>query len=429
MKIKRFFAPDIRQAMRLVREEQGPDAVILSNRRVDGGVEIVAAIDYDERLLSAPAAAAAAAAAIAAEPARSPGPGSITESMPASIQASIQASPREATRVLASHAAPQHGATARAMQDPALTEMKSELAMLRRMLEGQLSSLAWGSFARGEPRRVELIERLMRFGMTAAQCRALSEAVSGDEADVDTLWQRALEVITRGLPVRERDLLTDGGVVALVGPTGAGKTTTAAKLAARCALRHGKRHVALISMDSYRVGAYEQLRTYGRILDVPVYTADSREELHGVLADLAGRHLVLIDTSGMSQFDSGLARQVEILDKRDFDKQVLLLLPATSRRSGLDDVAAAFAAFEPDAGVVTKIDETNCLGGALSAAVTHQLPLAYLCDGQRVPEDLHPAVAGELVARAVHIMNRSGSRIDEDLLTLSFGKEIANAHF
>lgn len=422
MKIKRFFAPDIRQAMRLVREEQGPDAVILSNRRVDGGVEIVAAIDYDERLLSAPAAAsAAAAAAIAAMPADA-----VQESVAKPARASALPSPPAPS----SATAPQHTAAAgRWTQDPALTEMKSELALLRRMLEGQLSSLAWGSFARGEPRRVELIERLMRFGMTAAQCRAVTEAVVTDEADVDTLWQRALEVVTRGLPVWERDLLADGGVVALVGPTGAGKTTTAAKLAARCALRHGKRHVALVSMDSYRVGAYEQLRTYGRILDVPVYTADSREELHGVLADLADRHLVLIDTSGMSQFDSGLARQVEILDKRDFGKQVLLLLPATSRRSGLDDVAAAFAAFAPDAGVVTKIDETNCLGGVLSAAVTHQLPLAYLCDGQRVPEDLHPAVAGDLVARAVHIMNRSGSRIDEDLLTLSLGKEIANAHF
>jgi flagellar biosynthesis protein FlhF len=308
-------------------------------------------------------------------------------------------------------------------------EMKSELQTLRCMLEEQLSSLAWGSFARGEPRRVELIQRLMRFGMTAAQCRSIADAVAVDDADVDTLWSRSREVIARGLPLYQRDPMQEGGIIALVGPTGAGKTTTVAKLAAHYALRHGKRHVALVTIDNYRVGAHEQLRSYGRILDVPVRTADSRDELRSVLDDLADRSLVLIDTSGMSQHDSGLARQAELLDKAGLRKQVMLLLPATSRLSGLDDVITAFSPFAPDACIPTKVDETTCLGGVLSAAVTHQLPLAYVSDGQRVPEDLHPACAEDLVARAAHIMNRMGPRIDEDLVTLSFGKEIANANF
>lgn len=412
MKIKRFFAPDIRQAMRMVRDEQGPDAVILSNKRVDGGVEIVAAIDYDERMMTEY---------------------SLTATQPAQAPAQPVVLPEQRRPVSTQHAAVAGAAGATNTNayrgEPALMEMKSELRTLRAMLEGQLSSLAWGSFARGEPRRVELIQRLMRFGMTAAQCRSIADTVANDDADIETLWSRARAVIARGLPLYGRDPIQEGGIIALVGPTGAGKTTTVAKLAAHYALHHGKRHVALVTIDNYRVGAHEQLRSYGRILDVPVRTADSRDDLRSVLDDLADRSLVLIDTSGMSQHDSGLARQAELLDKVDLRKQVMLLLPATSRLSGLDDVIESFSPFAPDACIPTKVDETTCLGGVLSAAVTHQLPLAYISDGQRVPEDLHAASAEDLVTRAAHIMNRMGPRIDEDLLTLSFGKEIANANF
>lgn len=415
MKIKRFFAPDIRQAMRMVRDEQGPDAVILSNKRVDGGVEIVAAIDYDERALSptaiAQAQAASAAPRIEAQPVRTPAVSERTAE-PVSARAAEPAPVRE--RLWSG--------------EPTLLEMKNELHTLRRMLEGQLSGLAWGAFVRGEPRRVELIERLLRFGMSAAQSRAIVEAAMTDEADVETGWHRALDMIARGVPLYRRDPMADGGTVALVGPTGAGKTTTAAKLAANYALRHGQRQVAMISMDSYRIGGWEQLRAYGRLLDVPVRTADTREELQRALEEFSDRSLVLIDTGGMNQRDGGLERQVEILDKSALRTEVMLLLPATCRQSGLGEVIDAFSAFAPDAGIVTKVDETTCLGGVLSAAATHQLPLAWISDGQRVPEDLHPAQAPDLVARATHIMNRTGPRIDEDLVSLSFGREIANAH-
>jgi flagellar biosynthesis protein FlhF len=428
MKIKRFFAPDIRQAMRMVRDEQGPDAVILSNKRVDGGVEIVAAIDYDERALS-PAALAQAQAQVQAQ----------TQAQPRTQAASI--APRaEAPLVrdsLPPSARPQESVSAPEPApvrerlwsgEPTLLEMKNELHTLRRMLEGQLSGLAWGAFVRGEPRRVELIERLLRFGMSAAQSRSIVEAVMNDEADVETGWHRALDMIARGVPLYRRDPMADGGTIALVGPTGAGKTTTAAKLAANYALRHGQRQVAMISMDSYRIGGWEQLRAYGRLLDVPVRTADTREELQQALDEFSDRSLVLIDTGGVNQRDGGLERQIGILDKSALRAEVMLLLPANCRQSGLGEVIDAFSAFAPDAGIVTKVDETTCLGGVLSAAATHQLPLAWISDGQRVPEDLHPAQASDLVARATHIMNRTGPRIDEDLVSLSFGREIATAH-
>jgi flagellar biosynthesis protein FlhF len=402
MKIKRFFAPDIRQAMRMVREEQGPDAVILSNKRVDGGVEIVAAIDYDERALSP--ASIAQAPAVSATPRIQPQP-------PVSAAAAQVAEPRD-----------------RMWQgEPTLLEMRNELNTLRRMLEGQLSGMAMGAFLRGDPRRVELTERLLRFGMSVAQCRSIVESVMSGQGDIDMAWHLALDRIAAGVPIYEKNCISEGGVVALVGPTGAGKTTTAAKLAANYSLRHGSRQVAMISMDSYRIGGWDQLRAYGRLLDIPVRTADSHEELHQALEEFSDRSLVLIDTGGMSQRDGGLQRQVDILDKNRMGKQVMLLLPATCRQSGLGDVIESFAAFSPDGCIVTKVDETTCLGGVLSAAVTHQLPIAWMSDGQRVPEDLHLANAPELVARATHIMNRTGPRIDEDLVSLSFGREIANA--
>lgn len=428
MKIKRYFAPDVRQAMRLVREEQGPDAVILSNKRVDGGVEIVAAVDYDETALleqvrdGRAASAQAAARAIAQQAEAAPAISAASRrAAHGGVAAPVPGSPAAAAPILP-------GAGERRGGEPTMVEMRRELQTLRRMLEGQLSSLAWGSFARGEPRRVELVQRLMQFGMTAAQSRSLVENVVTDDADVEVLWQRALEAIARALPVYGKDLLEAGGVVTVVGPTGAGKTTTVAKLAAHHALRHGKHDVALVTIDDYRVGAYEQLRTYGRLLDVPVRIASSGAELRAIVDDLADRRLVLIDTSGVSQHDAQLARQAELLERSELDRKTLLVLPATARQSGLDAVASAFAIFAPDACVVTKVDECTCLGGALSVAVRQQLPIAWLSDGQRVPEDLRVAGADDLVARAVQIMTRMGPLINEDLVTLSFGREIANAH-
>lgn len=405
MKIRRFFAPDIRQAMRMVREAQGPDAVILSNRRVEGGVEIVAAIDYDERALSPGRAGAVPR----------PEPMAASRPEPSSVAAALS---RE----------PEPSAGPSRQTEPGLQAMRDELNTLRRMLEGKLSSLAWNTFTQGEPRRVELIERLLRFGLSAAQSRVLVDAAMGDGVDVESAWQRALEQIRAGVPVWPRRLLDEGGTVALVGPSGAGKTTTAAKLAAQFALRHGATEVAMVSTDSARIGGWEQLRAFGRLLDVSVRTADSDEALGAVLDELADRRLILIDTGGPARGgDDSLSRD-NFLDRWALDLSVMLVLPATCRQSGLHQVIDAFSALSPDAAIITRVDETTCLGSVLGVATASQLPLAWIADGQRVPDDLHPAEAGDLVARATHIMNRTGPRIDEDLVTLKFGREIANAN-
>jgi flagellar biosynthesis protein FlhF len=418
MKIKRFFAPDIRQAIRLVREEQGPDAVILSNSRVNGGIEIVAAVDYDETVFRAVKAEITGARPVEAAPA------------PAAAPARKN---KETARTAAPAAARANDPAAEAAgniwsQEPTLIELRAELGRMRLMMENQLSSLAWGNFARSEPLAVELIQRLMRFGLTAAQSRRLVDGLGPLSGGVEELWQRALAVLSDRIPLYGRDILASGGIVALVGPTGVGKTTTAAKLAAHYALRHGSRQVALITIDNYRVGAYEQLRTYGRLLDVPVKTADSRDELRRVLDDLCDRRLILIDTTGMGQHDSGLRQQAEMLDQAQANLKTLLLFSATTRLSGLEDVARAFGVFRPDGCILTKLDESTCPGGAVSVAMNQGLPIAYYSDGQRVPEDLHPARAGALIEKGVATLRNSESFINEDLLALSFGKEVANAY-
>lgn len=432
MNIKRFFAPDIRQAIRKVREEQGPDAVILSNTRVNGGVEIVAAVDYDETMFGTqfdqPGSGREQAPQVTAE-ARSES-GSETGSEPRNEPA--RHTPREQYGPEGGES-PQQGRSGSISgniwsQEPTLLEMRAELNSLRRMLESQLSSLAWGDFVRHEPLRVELVQRLLQFGLTAAQAKEIAQAVTMNQ-DVEKMWHHCLALVANRIPIYEHDVLNDGGIVALVGPTGVGKTTTAAKLAARYALRHGSRHVALVTIDNHRVGAYEQLRTYGRILDVPVKVAGTREELRKVLQDLCDRRLVLIDTAGMGQHDSSLARQAEVLDRDDMSKKCLLLLSATTRQSGMTDVVDAFRVFDPDGCVLTKTDEATCLGGALSVSMQHELPIAYISDGQRVPEDLHTARAHGLVTKGVDIMNKAGSAINDDLVALSFGKEVANACF
>ncbi len=486
MIIKRYFAPNIRQAIRKVREEQGPDAVILSNQKVRGGVEIVAAVDYDESVLhraAAPVTASGTASGIAAAAGDSPsgdlsgtgartGTGTGTGTGVGSARKRDAAAGRrdagggvgpdphmnpdmnpgmnldmnwggDGVGETGSRAGGDHGERhgqaggrkgRRApeivwSQEPTLVEMRSELQQLRHMLEHQLSGLAWGELARRSPRRAELIQQLMKLGLGSTLCRELAAAVPDGGEEGEQLWQQALALLTGRLVTAAEDLLETGGVVALVGPTGVGKTTTVAKLAARYALRYGKRHVAMVTIDNYRVGAYEQLRTYGRILDIPVRLADNHEELMDILDDFCDRSLVLIDTVGMSQHDHNLLQQKTLLDGNGNKMKKILLLAATSRLSGVEDVIRSFSIFDPQGCIITKLDESTSLGGVLDGCIRHSLPVAYVCDGQRVPEDIHPARPVTLVSRGVEIMARAGDKIEDELMPMGLGREVAHACF
>ncbi|MBD9368286.1 flagellar biosynthesis protein FlhF [Xanthomonas sp. XNM01] len=462
MKIKRFVAPDMRTALRQVREEHGADAVILSNRRTSEGVEIVAASNYDEdavqrALIEANRAAAEtqrAAQAAAAAPVRPAAPEAGMAALPASLQAAAAAPPVPAAGVAAADipaALPENEAgftgnafaallaNAQAAQasearaavaslqaqadadveraaaeraaapalaavpalptansDAQLDQMRDELAQMRQMIEREMHRLT-DERLRGSPVRLQAMELMDDYGFDAGITRDVVLQLPADTAEHRGRGLM-LGLISRRLPVCPVDPLSQGGVIALVGPTGAGKTTTIAKLAARYAAEHGARNIALVTTDTARIGGREQLYSYGRQLGVAVHEADSDAALIQLLQRLQDYKLVLVDTAGMGQRDRALASQLNWL-RAAREVRTLLVLPANSHYADLDEVVRRFGGANPQGVVLTKLDETGRLGSALSVVVDHQLPLTWVTDGQHVPDDLHRANAASIVLR------------------------------
>lgn len=442
MKIKRFVAQDMRSALRMVREEQGPNAVILSNRRTDEGIEVVAAIDYDDALVQQALHAAAKASAAKAEalppaaalvtpsispsalPAREltlpPGlpladPISTARSAASNTAHALQAVHLERSAPRTPGVAPTN-ATAEAVsmspapvpmtalptlatlniEPPHMTEMRREMAALRANLQSELEKLSEHRL-RLSPVRAAALEELRDYGCDDAFARSLVERIPSD-TDPKRARGMLLGLLSKSLPIADDDLLQDGGIVALVGPTGVGKTTTLAKLAARYAARHSARDVALVTTDSFRIGAREQLFNYGRLLGMPVIEVAEPGKLEEALDKLVDYRLVLVDTAGLSHRDNALNLQLNALAALPHVNSYLVL-PAHAQGCDLDDMVQRFAAAKPRGAILSKIDETRRLGNALSACVRHQLPIAWTTDGQRVPEDLQRAEAHRLALR------------------------------
>jgi flagellar biosynthesis protein FlhF len=389
MKIKRYFAPDIRQAIRKVREDQGPDAVILSNRSVDGGVEIVAAVDYEAFVADL-------------------GNNGSSSNVPAKqVRAEGSATPARARR---EQAFDEVMSDTTAVDDlgpgDSIADVGRELKTLRGMLEHQLSGLAWGELGRRHPQRMLLIRRLRELGLGAALAQKIASEIP-EQPDSERAWRQALALLAHYLPVTNDDILSHGGVVALVGPTGVGKTTSVAKLAARYLLRHGPKSVALITADDQRIGAHEQLKIYGQILDIPVRVARDHATLQAALSELRAHRLILIDTAGMSQRDVRLAEQLSMVRSGSPAVKLFLVLAANAQIAALEETVAAFGAVDLQGAIITKADETSSLGGVLSVLSSHGLPVAYVSEGQRVPEDLIPARSHSLVSRCVAVMQQT----------------------
>lgn len=422
MKIKRFVAPDMRQAMREVREEQGPEAVILSTRRLDEGIEVVAAIDYDESLVreavrhGAPFTAALAEAEAASKPrVAETAPAALLTRPPVAVAVPPPLSPANDMPVM-------RPLMEQAAQDTA--QMRSELGSLREMLEMQLSSLAWNDMERRQPLRARVLREMTRLGIEADVARALVAELP-DQISAEQARYLPLGMLSRSLTVSGRDLCgDDSGVIALVGPTGVGKTTTIAKLAARAVMRHGAEKVALVSTDHYRIGAAAQLEHYGRLLGARVYPAYDAASLRKVLEMLRGSHTVLIDTAGVAGSDPRLTQQLDILADAS-GLRACLVLAANAQSQALDEAVRAYLPLKPHACILTKLDEAPALGGALSVLIRHRLPLDYTTDGQRVPEDIATADARVLVCRAAQSLKSPAP--DDGMMAERFGLAVASA--
>ncbi|KJY83067.1 flagellar biosynthesis regulator FlhF [Vibrio galatheae] len=475
MKIKRFFAKDMRTALLQVKGELGDDAVIMSNKKVAGGVEIVAAVDGSEgatrqsgnynsnprhnNTRQAPASIPTPSQRALDEDkvslqSQADSGRSMTKRFanmlkqysngadgaqqqddnPDSLSALLK-------RQSASRTAPENVqlrqdsplarliAEDRRVEKPAakldptryersrrdepsvssedLEEMKEEMTSIRQLLEHQVSGLMWQEVERREPLRAMLIKRLERMGVSSDLADQLACYIPEDTPPTKA-WKALLGLVSDQIPISRQDILKRGGVVALLGPTGVGKTTTVAKLAARAAMEYGSDNVALVSTDTYRIGAHEQLAIYGRIMGCPVKVAKDSNELADVIYQLRNRRLILVDTAGMGQRDVRLSEQLDTLMHESGEMiHSYLVLPATAQRKVLQETIDHFKRIPLSGCIMTKLDESLSLGEFVSVVVQNSLPVAYIANGQRVPEDIVIAQPKYMVAKANELLEKS----------------------
>ncbi len=294
-------------------------------------------------------------------------------------------------------------AVASAKQSAALEmqDMMSEIRAMRGMMQTQLAEIAWGSTQAREPQKAAVLREMLAAGFSASLSRYLIDKLPAGRDAADSMrWIKT--VLTRNLSAmtNEDALIDQGGVFALVGPTGVGKTTSTAKLAARCVMRHGPEKLALITTDAYRIGAHEQLRIYGKILGVMVHSVKDEADLRIALKELRNKHTVLIDTVGVSQRDQMVTEQVSMLQGAGADVKRLLCLNATATQETLSEVVRAYQGSGLAGCIMTKLDEAAAIGNVLDVVIRQKLNLFYVSNGQRVPEDLHLADPAYLIDRA-----------------------------
>jgi flagellar biosynthesis protein FlhF len=386
MNVKKFTASTSREALRKVRDALGPDAVILSNRPVDGVVEILALASDDIASISSPSPDSDMAHP--RPQLQMPNEPYMTRrTVPQSEYAPAQPAPfnmAEMTSLMqAAIAQAKESATAE------MSGMMNEIRAMRGLMESQLAEIAWGTTQQREPHKTGVLRELLAAGFSASLSRYLVEKLPGGKSAEESLaWIKT--VLSRNLNIMDNEdaILTKGGVFALVGPTGVGKTTSTAKLAARCVMRNGPDKLALITTDAYRIGGHEQLRIYGKILGVMVHSVKDEADLRIALKELRNKHTVLIDTVGVSQRDQMVTEQVAMLSSTGADVKRLLCLNATSTNETLNEVVRAYQGSGLAGCIMTKLDEAASIGSALDVVIRQKLKLYYLSQGQRVPEDL-----------------------------------------
>ena len=360
MKIKRFFAADIRQAMRMVKEELGADAVIMSNKSVEGGIEIVAAQDFDDQSIhtkleeqkadkkQSPASKAKkiilpnfdaakkrlqllenerkqklAAANTPEQPMRRNidqyvGYAEKIQIREKTVAISATNTPNSVAKKISLNISnlPENQIS---LSDKLLLDMSQELKYLRTTMDTKLANISRNFHSNVTPIRSELLLRLMDMSIS----KKLSTMIANhfiNHSDLESALIKAQEMLVKVLPIATDNLLENGGIIALVGPTGVGKTTTIAKLAANFSLKHGANQAALITTDNYRIGAHEQINTYARVLNIPIRVASSAQELRHLINSFADKRLILIDTAGMGQRDMKLVEQINTLQQNDLSR-------------------------------------------------------------------------------------------------------------
>ncbi len=303
--------------------------------------------------------------------------------------------------------------------DQMLTSLKSELNAMRQLIQHQLGGAAWSSFNDNNPQQALIWRRLNQLGISSAVMRELLSSLDVD-LSAEEAWLKVLTEFGRRITVWNHDIVEQGGVHAFVGPTGVGKTTTIGKLAVQHVLKHGNKSLALVTLDTHRIAANEQLRTFGRILDVPVKVLDKAEDLGLALHGLRKKTLILIDTAGLSADDPRLEKQLEALNQLKAKVNTHIVLSTTAQQSVIERAYENYKACGLKSCVLSKLDETASLGGALSMVIQQNLPLSYTTNGQKIPEDISAAKGSALVTAAVKLGR--GVSLDEDMMADQFAQ-------
>ena len=396
MKMHKYTAPDMRTALRKVRAEHGPDALILWTRRTAGVVELTVATDPEamanvEILTEARRAVGADTVAMPTRSASRPAVVSPVGIPPGVLPPAVAGSPA----------------------------IDSELRSLRHLLETQLAALAWNDLTRRAPVKAALMREFASLGLDRELGAALLEGVTSDD-ELERARQQGLAALCDRLKTIDDRWTTQGGVLSLIGSPGSGKSSAMAGIAARWVLRNGPNGAVLVSAGDPRFGAFEQLARLGRLLGIPTYQVEEIEALPALLARLGEQRLVLVDTGAVGlrsddrSDDPGLEeRNLSILRSAG---SIAAVLPATLQATAARQLALRYARAGVTACIATRLDEAASLGGLLSAVITAGLPLAYVTDGTRLPDDLRPARSDEFIALAVALQERNGNTADEDLL-------------
>ncbi|MFQ5659267.1 MAG: flagellar biosynthesis protein FlhF [Gammaproteobacteria bacterium] len=404
MKIRKYFAADMRQALNLARQEQGPDVVILGNRKVLGGVELIAAEDYDESLF------------VAGDRAKNNNNAFTAGQQPRTDQGR--------NRSVNDGDQPPETMAGKGMiwsREPSLDLVQQEINSLRQLLEQQMSGLAWGDVGRRHPLWAGLLRKLADLGISPSIARAIVEQVP-EHYGLEQAWRTTLALLSYRIPIQTDNILTQGAVIAFAGASGTGKTTTVAKIAARYVLENSAANIILATLDSYRVGGRQQLSSYAKILGVPLRTIHNRDDLSDLLEQFHGRKLILIDTAGLSPHDRRRQGQISILEGAGIPMRMCLVLSATSQAVTLQQVIATYRSLNPELCALTKLDEASSLGGVLSVVMDEGLKIVLQSAGQRVPEDLQQAETTDLIARSISIMKRNSLEYGKEQIEQSLGR-------
>ena len=374
MKTQTFIGNDIRQALAMAREAMGSDAIVVSTRRIGDKTEVIARAEgiLDNARLESP------------------------------------------LRDSRSQMKDDHvSSIIRVIQD--------EVNRLRDMFQSELQHIGWREMATKQPAKFELVKRLLVCGFSRQAAGVLVDRVMPCD-NTEQGWAGIKDCLRKHIPVAGNDLISEGGIFALVGCTGVGKTTTAAKLAGQFAKQHGFRQVAFISTDKYKIGGHEQLVSLGSLFGIPVQAVNNAEEMEKTIYSLSSKKLIIIDTAGISQRDSNLHNQFNML-RISIPIKPLLVLPAPSRSGVIKETIDSFRDIQPVAAILTKIDEADCIGPILANLITSRLALAYVSNGQNVPDDLLCA-STDMVIDEIEKTYKFAIKKDEKTPAANFSKAV-----